>query len=194
MVNDSLFDFFPKATAWAKLVLDVVSPTPHTVEIVGVVGDIRERELEVRPEPTMYLLDISPAMSVLVKVCGNPTLVAGSIAAAVRRVNPNGAVGQVHTLRQSIDSSLGRQRFALILMVVFATLGIILCVVGIYGVFGYGSLAVLRGFRHSLRSWCPAAGLGHPCASRMSGRGRSRADRRNRDFSVGLAIPADIAV
>ena len=139
--------FFPREDpVGRKLLLNVVSPQPQSVEIVGVVGDTRDFGLDMEPEPTIYLDNVSLRMDVLVKVAGNPMLAASSVAAAMRRVNPDGAIGPVRTLRDSIDSSLTRQRFALVLITAFAGLGIVLCVVGIYGVFGYSVSQRLREF------------------------------------------------
>jgi putative ABC transport system permease protein len=62
---------------------------------------------------------------------------AGGVASMLRRINPEGAIGEVRTMDEYIGSSLAPQRFALTLMTAFAGLAVVLCVVGIYGVFGY---------------------------------------------------------
>ena len=139
--------FFPQQNAVGKgLLLDVVSPHPNAVEIVGVVGNTREFGLDVEPEPTMYLVNVSVSMDILVKFSGNAMPVSNSIASAIRSINPDGALGQVRTLRDAVNASLARQRFALILMSAFAGLGGVLCIVGIYGVFGYSVGRRLREF------------------------------------------------
>jgi putative ABC transport system permease protein len=139
--------FFPNGNAVGQnLLLGVVSSHPETFEIVGVAGDVREFGLDAPPLPTLYTLDVSTEMSVLVKASANPKLVGRAVAAVVRRVNPQGAVGPVRTLRDYINSSLARRRFTLSLMAAFAGLAILLCVVGIYGVFGYSVNRRLREF------------------------------------------------
>ncbi len=68
--------FFPHSNALAqKLLLGVVSPHPESAEIVGVVGDVRDFGLTSAPEPTMYSLDVSPGMDVVVKAEASSTTV-----------------------------------------------------------------------------------------------------------------------
>jgi predicted lysophospholipase L1 biosynthesis ABC-type transport system permease subunit len=139
--------FFPHQNAVGqKLLLGVVTAHPEPTEIVGVVANIREFGLDTAPEPTMYSLDVSPRMDVLIEASGNPAPLAALITAALRRIGPQSAIGPVRALSDFIDSSLARQRFALSLMAVFAGLAIVLCTVGIYGVFGYSVTRRLREF------------------------------------------------
>lgn len=148
LVNDTFARrFFPHRNAVGqKILLGVVTSHPEASEIVGVVGDIREFGLDTAPEPTMYSLDVSPRMDVLVQASGNPAPLAALITAVLRRVGPQSAIGPVRALDDVIDFSLARQRFALSLMAVFAGLAIVLCTVGIYGVFGYSVTRRLREF------------------------------------------------
>lgn len=139
--------FFPhSSTVGRKLLLGVVTAHPESAEIVGVVGNVREFGLDAAPEPTMYSLDVSPNMDVLVKASASGKPLVNSIIAALRRINPQTAIGEVRTLNDYIDTSLAQQRFVLALIAVFAGLASILCVVGIYGVFGYSVTRRLREF------------------------------------------------
>ncbi len=148
LVNDAFAQrFFPHENAVGqKLLLGVVTTQPKAVDVVGVVGNVREFGLDVEPQPTMYSLDVSPRMEVVVKTSGNSMALAPSIAAAVRQVAPQNALGQVRTLGDYIDSSLARQRFVLLLIAIFAGLAMVLCAVGIYGVFSYSVSRRLREF------------------------------------------------
>ncbi len=148
LVNEAFAQrFFPNQNAVGqKLLLGVVMAHPEASEIVGVVANIREFGLDTAPEPTTYSLDVSPRMDVLVQTSGNPAPLKTLITAALRRAGPQSAIGPVRSLSDFIDSSLARQRFSLSLMAVFAGLAVVLCAVGIYGVFGYSVTRRLREF------------------------------------------------
>jgi predicted permease len=148
LVNEAFAEhFFPHQNAIGqKLLLGVVTPSPKEVEVVGVVGDIRDFGLDTEPPPTIYSVDVSPRMDVVIKTSRNSTSLVPSIAAAIRQVAPQNAIGQVRTLGDYIDSSLARQRFILSLIAIFAGLAMVLCAVGIYGVFSYSVSRRLREF------------------------------------------------
>jgi predicted permease len=100
LVNEAFAEhFFPHQNAVGqKLLLGVVTPSPKEVEVVGVVGDIRDFGLDTEPPPTIYSMDVSPRMDVVIKTFRNSTSLAPSIAAAIRQVAPQSAIGQVRTL------------------------------------------------------------------------------------------------
>lgn len=139
--------FFPNGNAVGqKLILGVVTPHPERGEIVGVVGNIHEFGLSTPPEPTMYSLDVSPRMDILIKASGRAKSVVSSVTIAMRHVEPEAAIGPVRSLNDYISTSLAQQRFALLLMTAFAGLAMVLCAVGIYGVFGCSVTRRLREF------------------------------------------------
>jgi hypothetical protein len=148
LVNHAFAEhFFPHQSAVGqKLLLNVVTPNPEEVEVVGVVGNIRDFGLDTEPPPTIYSVDVSPRMDIVIKTSRDPTPLAPSIAAAIRQAAPQNAIGQVRPLGDYIDSSLARQRFTLSLIAIFAGLAMILCAVGIYGVFSYSVTRRLREF------------------------------------------------
>lgn len=129
-----------------QLLLDVVSPHPNAAEIVGVVGNIREFGLTSSPEPTMYSVDVSPEMDIVIKANGSSPSLVRSIESTMRRIDPQQAIGPVRQLRDYIADSLGRQRFILVLIATFAGLAVCLCGIGIYGVFSYSVTRRTREF------------------------------------------------
>jgi predicted permease len=139
LVNEALAQrFFPhENVVGQKLLLGVVTTDPEAVDVIGVVSNIHEFGLDIEPQPTMYLLDVSPGMDVIVKTSGSPKRLASSIEAAMHQVAPQNALGKVQSIGDYIDSSLARQRFILSLIAIFAGLAMVLCAVGIFGVFSY---------------------------------------------------------
>ncbi len=139
--------FFPHSDpVGRKLLLGVVTPHPESAEIVGVVGDVREFGLTSDPEPTMYSVDVSPEMDVVLKTATESTTLENSVSAAMRRINPQEASGPIKTANDYIAASLARQQFILALIAAFAGIAVCLCVVGIYGVFSYSVTRRLREF------------------------------------------------
>ncbi|MBV8895965.1 MAG: ABC transporter permease [Acidobacteriaceae bacterium] len=139
--------FFPHTNPTEqKLLLDVVSPQPTVAEIVGVVGDVREFGLTSSPEPTIYAVAASPEMAIAAKTSSADAAIRTAIRSAMRRTNPQKAIGPFKLLSDYVAESLIRQRFLLSLIATFAGLAMCLCVVGIYGVFSYSVARRAREF------------------------------------------------
>ena len=139
LINEAFArQFFPHLNPVAhKILMGVVDPHPQSSEIIGVVGNVREFRLTSAPEPTLYFLDISPEMDIVVKTAVTNAALESSISATLRRTNPQEVIGPVKTLNSYLGASLARQRFILALIATFAGLAVCLCIVGIYGVFSY---------------------------------------------------------
>lgn len=146
LINQSFArKFFPDVNAVGQnLLLGVVTPQPERVEVVGVVGDVRDFGLTSPPEPTMYSIGTGPEMDVLVS--GLFQGLPNAIATAMRRVNPEAASGPVKPLASYVAASLARERFLVTLMCAFALIALCLCAVGVYGVFSYSVTRRLREF------------------------------------------------
>ncbi len=139
LVSESLARrFFPGQDAVGqRILMDVMTPKPNAVEIVGVVGDTREFALDIEPEPMVYSVDISPTMSVMIRTGSS----AGNLAPAIRRAalsaNPELGVDQVRTMENVVEDSVTQRRFALLLVGGFALIAAALAGIGIYGVLSY---------------------------------------------------------
>jgi predicted permease len=129
-----------------QLLLGVVTPHPESDEIVGVVGDVREFGLTSDPEPTMYTVDVSPGMDLVLKSSSESRTLELSVSATMRRIDPQEASGPIKTMNAYIAASLVRQKFILSLIATFAGIAVFLCAVGIYGVFSYSVSRRMREF------------------------------------------------
>jgi putative ABC transport system permease protein len=108
-------------------------------EIVGVVNDIRYRDLRTPDERMAYLpleQSIDPITAAVVAVRGQGALVP-SIRAAAAEMLPGGFVTAVTTVDQRVQASLVRERMLSLLSTFFAGLALTLACIGLYGVTAY---------------------------------------------------------
>jgi putative ABC transport system permease protein len=109
--------------------------------IVGIVGDARNRSLERRPAPTIYVdfrqrPQRGNIFTVVMRSAGPP---AGTISASrdiIHTLDPN-LPPHFHTFQQVFASSLAGRRFNLTLVSAFAVTALLLAAAGIYGVMAY---------------------------------------------------------
>jgi len=110
------------------------------VTVVGVVGDVHHRGLDVPPAPTMYvpIEQISRrAMTFVLRTARNPLALAGAVQEAVRLTDPAQAITEIAPLTDIVHRSVGRPRFFAALLASFAALALVLATVGIYGVLAF---------------------------------------------------------
>jgi predicted permease len=127
--------YFPHGSAVGRqILLGVDTPAPTTVEIVGVAGDVRDLALDLDPQPAVYMLETSPRMTLLARTKADPAALAPAITRIVHEVEPEAPITRAGTINQIVAASLARQRFALVLMSVFAAVAGVLSLIGTYGV------------------------------------------------------------
>jgi putative ABC transport system permease protein len=107
--------------------------------IVGVARNARDRA-ETEPTPKIYIPFSQagePYMTVLVRTAGNPQLWTAAVRAQVASVDKNQPPHDLMTLEELRSKSLTPRRVNMLLVGAFAALGLILALVGIYGVVSY---------------------------------------------------------
>jgi predicted permease len=112
--------------------------------IVGVVGDVRQVNLDRPSDPEIYypvaqnwsqLSELG--MSLVVRTDRSVEAVVDAVRGAVAEVNPNLAIFTVRTMEGVIDDSLAEFRLYLSLLASFAALALVLALTGTYGVMAY---------------------------------------------------------
>jgi predicted permease len=114
--------------------------TGLAAEIVGVVGDVRSRELSKENDVEFYrpwAQRSFPFLNVIVRTATPPGHTAGIVRAALNRIDNALPILLPNTLDQIIADSLGQQRLTTSLLGVFAGIALLLAVVGIYGAVAY---------------------------------------------------------
>lgn len=109
-------------------------------DVVGVVGDIRERGLETDPTLAVYLpyrgRNWSPIQFV-VRTAGDPLSFATTLRTLLSELDPNLPLSDIETMDTVLSDSLSARRFNMLLLTIFAGVALLLALAGIYGVQAY---------------------------------------------------------
>jgi putative ABC transport system permease protein len=118
--------------------LPVLSRTLHR-EVVGIVGDVKQRNLIEGTTPTVYFYtpDQYAEVTFAIRTSVSPVTLAQPAVAAIRAIDPEQPVADVRTMVQVLDRELTPQRFTALLLGVFAGVALLLAAVGIYSVLSY---------------------------------------------------------
>ena len=114
---------------------------PVWLEIVGVVGDVKNFEPGVAPMPQVYASygqeNWDAGMTFVVRTASNLANVTPGVRAAIQSADPNVPVFAIQPLLQALGQSLSQPCFNLLLFGLFATLAVVLATIGVYGVVSY---------------------------------------------------------
>ena len=110
--------------------------------VVGVVDDIRQRSLDIAPEPAYYTTSGqgTPRRQAFVihAAAGDSSALRAAIRTEAHKLDPQMAV-DIERTSDLVAAGLSRQRLGMTLMVGFGLAAVALAAVGIYGVIAYGA-------------------------------------------------------
>jgi putative ABC transport system permease protein len=111
------------------------------ITIVGVVGDVRDRNVEMPPRPTLYANarqrpNRTAQFTTVIHGTADPAWLIGRAGEIVRALDPD-VPPRFRTIEQVVATSVANRRFSLLLLSVFAGAALLLAVIGIYGVMSY---------------------------------------------------------
>ena len=105
-------------------------------EIVGVVGSVKHRGLEVDAQPAFYVSyeqsSSFPIMNFVVRTETEPSSLVGPVRRQLESVDQRGVVFNVKTFQELIDEAVAPRRFNLWLFTAFGALAVLLAATGIY--------------------------------------------------------------
>jgi predicted permease len=107
------------------------------IEIVGVVGDVRQGSVERELPPQLYRplhQQANSRMTVVVRTSVVPATLAPGIRAEVRKLAPNLPIADMRTMKEIVSASIAQRRFEMLLTSAFAVVALLLGVIGVYGV------------------------------------------------------------
>lgn len=110
----------------------------ESYEIIGIVGDVRHRGLDVDLRQTIYFPTLRLGYSNLaIRTATDPASLAAAVRKEVAALDPYQPVANIKTMEQWISESVEQPRLRTVLFGVFSAVALILSVVGIYGVMSY---------------------------------------------------------
>jgi predicted permease len=113
----------------------------NPVRVVGVIADVRESSLEVASSPEVYVPMTQNAdaegATLVVRTRVAPESLASSVLTTLRSLNPSQPASEFMPLQSLVDHAVSPRRFFVLLVTIFAGLGVLLAALGIYGVISY---------------------------------------------------------
>ena len=116
----------------------VIISKDDQLQVIGVIADIRGSSLDQDPGPTLYQVSNQSrnflAGSMLIRVDGDPRALVPQIRSIIRSIDRDAPFKGVEPLQTRIDRAMAPRLFVLRIVGLFSLIGLILAVVGVYGV------------------------------------------------------------
>jgi putative ABC transport system permease protein len=143
VINEALAkSYFPNEDPIGQRICFDKVPTPKSTwyTIVAVTGSERVDGVALAPRPEVYesaIQEPSGRMFLMLRTAGDPAALTPAVRGIVRELDPTLALYSVKTMESVRDASLGRAVFLTTLLLMFAGIGLVLSVVGVYGVLAH---------------------------------------------------------
>jgi predicted permease len=108
-----------------------------SLEVLGVVGDVRVQSVKSDFKPTVYRAMPGGDFSFEIRTANNPKSLENPVRMIVSDVAPNLPVSGMQTLQEAIDNNLSQENSMARLSSALGLLALVLAAIGIYGVLAY---------------------------------------------------------
>jgi predicted permease len=110
--------------------------------VIGVVEDVHESSVEGTPGWQMYVSGVAPqygpeGAQLVVRSKLPPETLASTVMSTLREMNPSQPATEFRPVQRLVDHVVSPRRFFVLLVSIFAGLGLVLASLGIYGVISY---------------------------------------------------------
>ena len=139
LINDTMAKrYWPGESAVGKRVrLNPKSPWSTIVGVVGTVKSGHDDNGGIQMYHPLNESSIFPDTSLLVSTSGDVNGTVSAIKGQVWSLDPKLPVKEISTIEQRVAETLARPRFNVVLLTIFAAIGLLLAAIGIYGVISY---------------------------------------------------------
>jgi putative ABC transport system permease protein len=149
VINETLArQYFPDRDPLGQRMQLGTEPSPElpTMEIVGVVGDVKQSfEAGSNAEmfvpygqfPDSILANMYLNTALVARTTGSPLDMVNSIRATIQDIDTGQPLVNVRTMEASMAGTVAQPRFQMILLMLFASIAVALAAVGVYGIMAY---------------------------------------------------------